>query len=631
MTNVVRAPFGGRALPAEEPAFDREVTEPAPGEGPPDHGGGPGGPGGNPPPDGPRDEAPDFGRVVPLGVSTRKGQTAYVFLDAVGKQVTLSARDLYQRACLAGLFGGARGAEHLAHHWPEMAVPRGRKGGAPEPTGDYNAEAAGNALMEACSAAGYAEAVELRRDGIWPYRDGLIFHAGDVIIDGDAARPPGLRDGKVIYIGCDARRRPAARSATMGQVAQLAADLKLWRYAAPAAPRLMLGLIGCALLGAAIPWRPHVFVRGVRFAGKSTLGKLVASACGADEPSTDITAAGLRRMFDARAGLIPLDEREADAQGANRVIEIMRGSSDGRGSVTHQADPDSGGVRTWRVAGCFLFTAITLPAMTDADVSRITLVHLLRPAEDRQAEAEAAIARAAALHPGLRRRMLDAWPRWHATWTAARQAALALDATSRSADQLGALFAGAWLLSEDAPLTPHVAAAEMAGIAEFLTTRATALDGDVGSLVLQHMLSSRAMVTERSSDQMTIQAALIEQWKAHLAVTSGGGPEAEQRVRMWRKRLGSIGLRWEIGTATEKWRGVGEPTMGLWIAHTHPAMASIFQGSPWPGAAWREPLRDLPLVQASKGNVKFTHGGDHRATFVPFGLLGITDDDFLDG
>jgi hypothetical protein len=625
VTNVF--PLRGAApARADDAPFDREVTEPPP----EDRHGGPRGPG----PGTPTDGSPHFDRVVPLGVASRKGQTAYVFLDAVGLQVTLSARDLYQRACLCGLFGGERGRVHLAHHWPVMRPKRDARGkivrGETEPTDDFDPEVVGNALMDACSAAGYAEAVELRRDGIWPYRDGLIFHAGDVILEGAAEHRPGLRDRQVIYTGCMARPRPAAEPATMAQVAEIAADLGLWHYAAPAAPRLLLGLVACGLLGAAIPWRPHVFLRGPRGAGKSTLTNLIAAACGAGEPSTDITAAGLRRLFDARSGLIPLDEREADAQGVNRVVEIMRGSSDGRGSVTIQADPDSGGSKAWRVAGSFLFAAITLPPLTDADVSRITLVQLKKLLVDRRGEAEAAIGRAAALHPALLRRMLDAWPRWRQTWPVAREAALRLDATSRSADQLGALFAGYWLLAEDAPLTPRVAEAEMAAIAEFLTTRTDSLDGEAGHLILQHLLSSRMMITERSSDQVTVQAALIEQWRAHFAADTGD-VEAPGRVRSWRKRLGAAGLRWETGREAEGWRGDGAPAPGVWIGHTSPSVTALFQGSPWPGAAWREPLRDLPGVQASKGNVKFPTGGAHRATFIPFGLLGLSDEELLDG
>lgn len=623
MNTVVRPQFGARPLPAEP--FDRVVTEPAPPAPDDPDRGGPRGPG----PTAPREEGPDFGRVVPLGVTTRKGQTAYVFLDSVGLQVTLSARDLYQRACLCGLFGGARGADHLAHHWPELSPAR--KGRPPEPTGDFIAEAVGNALMEACAAAGYAEAVELRRDGIWPWRGGLIFHAGDAILEGEVQHRPGLRDGAVIYTGCNARARPAAAAAAADEVAEIAADLDLWHYAAPGAPRLVLGLMACGLLGAAIPWRPHAFLRGPKDAGKSTLTKLIAAACGAGEPSTDITAAGLRRLFDARSGLIALDEREADADGVRKVVEIMRGSSDGRGSVTHQADPDSGGSKTWRVAGSFLFAAITLPPLTDADVSRITLIQLRRPEQDRRAEAEAAIARAQRLHPALLRRMLDGWPRWQQAWPVARAAALSLDATSRSADQLGALFAGWWVLAMDAPLTPLVAANEMAAFAAFLTTRAEAQDGEAGFLVLQHLLSSRVMVKERSSDQITVQAALIEQWRAQLGADTGD-PAAKDRHRWWRKSLGSVGLRWEKGDGqAEAWRGLGGPAPGVWIAHSSPAMATVFHGSPWPGAAWREPLRDLPGVQGSRGNVDFAHGGKHRATFIPLGLLGITDEDLLDG
>jgi hypothetical protein len=81
-----------------------------------------------------------------------------------------------------------------------------------------------------------------------------------------------------------------------------------------------------------------------------------------------------------------------------KVVTIMRAARC-RGSVKIQADPDGGGVRVFRVCGTFVFGAITMPSLTDADISRITLIQLLRPPADKRAEVEAVIERAHALHP----------------------------------------------------------------------------------------------------------------------------------------------------------------------------------------------------------------------------------------
>lgn len=639
---VIRPAFGGATAPlppADEP-FDAELTGPPPA--PPrkddSHGGGGGGGPGGGEDDGDAGEPVDFGQVTPMGFTTRRGATAYVFLDASGNQTTLSARDLYQRACLKSLFGGSQATSFLIENWP--APTRGKR----KVADDYDAEALGDALMTACSLAGHADGVELRRDGIWRWEDTLIFHAGDrILLPGtgqrwNEERDAGWRDGSAIYVNTPERRDPpAAVAATKMEVADLQEALRMWNFAAPGAPQVLIGLVACGLLGAALSWRPHVFLRGPRGSGKSSLARLIAAACGAGEPSDNITAAGLRREFDARSGLIPLDEREADAEGAERVMGIMRGSSDGKGSVTVQASPDGGGTQTFRVAGCFLFAAITMPAMTEADASRITVVQLRKTEVDRRAEVEEQTEIAAALHPKLLARMLHGWGRWQINWRVARAAAGRRDSTSRSADQVGALLAGWWTLARDVPMTDAIADREIKPFAEFLTTRAEEEASDEANQVLQHLLGSRVPITQRGSDQMTIQAALIAALREQVPL-SWTGPMASEEVReqhraraeMWDKRLGAVGLRVLLDPMKLKgWPFEIDRSPGLLIGQSHPQVKHAFNSSTWPGTAWRGPLQDLPGVHASKGVFKFPHGGAHRAIFVPLGLLGIDDDELV--
>lgn len=631
MTNVIRAPFGGVPARADDPPFDADVTDlkpPAPPAEPaePERGGGGGG--GPDAPKGPR----RYGRVTPLGTGWSRGRKAYVFLDADGERQMHTARDLVQRANLLSLFGGSAGRDVLVDLWPE--APRGKRQSAD----DFDAERAGAELMEACGALGSAEAVELRLGGVWPLKDDLLVHCGDAVIVGADDLGPGFRDGARLYVACQKRPRPAAEAATDDEIGALLEDFKLWTFApehAAIAPQILLGLVACGLLGIAIAWRPHVFLRGERGAGKSSLCRLIAYACGAGEPADDLTPAGLRRMFNGRSGLIPLDERESDAAGVAGVVQIMRGASDGDGNVTVQADTDGGGTATFRVGGSFVMAATTLPALTPADASRITVLQMRQGQADRRTEVEAAQARARALHPKLLRRLLDAWPRWPAAWRAARDAAGALQATSRSMDQVGALMAGWWSLVESRPLTPTVAAAEMARFAELLQTRAAAQDEGAGQLVLQHLLGSRIVITERGSDQMTVQAA-IERAVRTQVVWNQATDANDQRPTMaddmkralramgasglFLNALGLMGRGWP-------WPFDGPPLPGLLVATELPGPRNLFAGSDWPKTAWREPLRDLPGAMVSKRTMKFPAGGPSRVVFVPLAGLGITDDD----
>ncbi|NKC33487.1 hypothetical protein [Falsiroseomonas selenitidurans] len=636
---VIRPAFGGATAPRppeDDIPFDREVTGPAPAPPDDDDRPGGGGGGGGPPGAGGAEDGAHFGPVVPIGVTTRKGATAYALLDANGLQVVHSARDLYQRAVIKSLFGGQSATEFLIGHWP--LPPRGKRA---SPT-DYDAELVGDALMSACSAAGHAGAVELRLDGVWPHGKGVLFHAGtEVLLPGpegrwDEARRPGFRDGRAIYVFAPERREPpAAEPALRAEVADLEEAFRMWAFASPVGPQVLVGLVCCGLLGAAIPWRPHVFLRGVKDAGKSTLARLVAAACGAGEPSTDITAAGLKRQFDGRSGLIPLDEREADARGVKQIVEIMRGSSDGEGSKSAQTALD-GGVQVFRVAGSFLLAAITLPSMTDADASRITLLHLRRPEARQRADLDAAMQLARDLHPKLLARALGGHGRWRENWQVARQVAQGMEGTSRSADQIGALVAGWWTLARDGVMAPDKAREVMAPYEEFLTTRSAAEFTDTGFLVLQHLLGSRIAVFRRSSDQLTVQSAIIASLRAQVPLMSDrlhgeARDMAQDQARAWDRRLGSVGLRavFDPHGSMKGWPFPGARTAGLLIGQAHSAMRAVFHGSPWPDEAWRGPLLDLPGAQLSRGPVSFAHGGQSRAVFVPLVHLGIDDADLV--
>jgi hypothetical protein len=633
---IITGPFSPRAPQADAP-FDEEVTAPPPA--PPEEvedrrGGGSGGGRGK------RAKPGDFGPVVPLGTTTSRGTTALVFLDAAGKRSMLSAAQIRNASWLSLLFGGDDGRETLMRLWPKRTPVTDAEGkpvlddkGEPKMavTG-FNPVAAGDALISACVRAGDAGAAELRRDGLWRHSDGsLLHHCGNLVRYAGADHAPGLRDGIAIYVSAERREPPAPAEATIAECEALEEAFRLWNFADPASAELLMGLVACGIYGAVLSWRPHVFIQALEGSGKSSLNRLVALACGAGEPSTDISEPGIRRMYNSRSGIIPLDEAESNAHDVGRVVGLMRGASDGEGSKTVRAAQDGSGHEVFRVAGCFLLTAITQPKMTAADLSRITRIDL-RPIEvDRTEEVRAAQAMARELHPKLLARLLARWPQYEASLAAAREAVLATDSTGRSADQLGALFAGWWVLHSDAPLTPDQARDVMPRFAGFVSTRAEAAEHNTARRALNHMLASRVPVGLRSGDYMTLQQALSEADGAHWAAVGAkqrgdaGVYALEQQAKSWRKKLGGLGLRLIYGPEKDAWPGKGPPTPGVWVRNGAPPIEACFAGTEWSGGAWEGLLRQLPDAQVSKTSMKFTGGGQDRAVLVIMEHLGLED------
>jgi hypothetical protein len=588
-----------------------------------DRAGGGGGAGGGA---GAEDDGQRFGAVVPLGVRTRKGATCFVFLDAAGLETTLSARDMHAPAIIEALFGGRPAHRFLEQRWPHF-VPARDQNGKPQrdergglvmvPAG-WSARECGADLVAACTKIGAADDAEFRRDGVWSDgQGGLAVHCGNAIYVGDQKREPGLRQGRAIYISAPRRDRPAETPATAAEGLQLEEDFRLWTFApahAPVAPQLLTGMVACGILSAALGWRPHMAAHGPAGAGKSTLARLVSYACGMGMPSEDVSEPGIRRLFNARSGLIGLDEKEATAANSQAVLNLMRGASDGEGARSVRA-AEGGGVDIFRVAGCFFLAAINPPHLSLADSSRITLILLRRGPkdEDRKERVMAALARAKGLYPRLLTRLVKGFGWYRESFEHFRAAAIRADATARSADQIASLLAGWQTLTADGPVEPAVAADLLSPFVALTTTAEDAEEEDAGRQALRHMLGS---VVQVDRDRITIAQAISDGVAAILDYVrqrgQEGEPAREEAFKRWRRRLGAIGLRYHE-----------TPRPGILVANGAPIINAAFAGTPWANMAWQRPLRELPGAVETKGSVKFAGNAQSRAVLLPLELFGL--------
>lgn len=572
-----------------------------------------------------------FGNVVPLGVRTRRGSTCYVFLDAAGLETTLSAKDMHSPAIIEGLFGGRFAHKFLCERWPHYIPQRGQDG---KPIRDdegkvvmvpagWSARECGADLISACTRIGAADDAELRRDGVWSDgQGGLVVHCGQRIFAHEKEHGPGLRQGKAIYIAAPRREAPSAEPATAQECLLLEEDLRLWTYApaiADQAPHLVLGMIACGILSAALEWRPHMTTWGPAGAGKSTLVNYAALCCGLEEASDDVSEPGVRRLFNARAGLIPLDENEAAVAQTAQVLNLMRGASSGRGAIVVRAGEGSG-VDVFRIAGSFFLAAINPPHLSLADASRITLILLRRgeTSEGKKKRLDEAMARAKAAYPRLLTRLVLGFGRFQENLAQFRSAAIRAQATARSADQLASLLAGWQTLTQDDPVTPAQADMLIDPLSALTTSAEDAEEEDSGRQALRHLMGSLVQV---GRDRLTVAEVIgegvraIRKWSAF----KGQDSEAELRDAMdrWVRRLGAIGLRYHE-----------TPCPGIMVANGAPVIEGAFQGTPWSGKAWQRPLRELPGAVEPKGSVKFRGNAQTRCVHLPLELFGgVTDDD----
>lgn len=524
-----------------------------------------------PPPKAREDGLPEDCPIIALG--TDRG--SFCYLDPL-RQIRLLREDKHGRLNLTGLFCSA-----AAQEWLYQCFPRLGKDGAV--TG-IRWEKVAEALMAACARRGVWSPLErVRGPGGWLGAGGeLILHCGDqvLVVDGplEYTREPG-QVGQVVYPASAALPRPMPGPVGGGFAAELLALLSTWAWRRPDIdPVLLLGWIGCAILGGALQWRPMLWLTGGAGTGKSTLQDHVLKPVfdGAAVMVGDTSQAGLRQAL--RCSTLPalVDELEANADGrkAQGVIELAKLAASG--ALVLRGSSDHGEVQ-FQVRSAFLFSSILIPPLAPAERSRIAVLDLdplagrTRPRFDAQRLAE--IGRA------LRRRIIQAWPRlgeviarYHGALGATEGEGERMDA--RGADVFSALLSLAEIL---------------------LVDDVEELDGAQRAWP-EMVRASEAVAIERVRDEDELLAYLLSS-----TIDPGWSGEPRRTVAQW--LLAALGRDKDFD-ADKAVRTLG--TCGIWVgrygvdgvhgaapvpcvgfAAKHQGLARLLDGTHWTGPAGR--------------------------------------------
>lgn len=549
--------------------------------------------------------------VKPLGVA---GDRMW-FLDGIGQVRFLDPP--YGKGHVLGLFGGR--LEWLTWAWPRWGKEKLINGFA-------NEEAAAS-LIKACMAKGPWESVDrMRGRGCWTDRAGnLVVHAGDRVYVGRQAHAPGEL-GEHVY---PTRARIPGPIGLKDEVPfnpapLLRSTLRTWNWSRPEIdPHLLLGWIGAAFLGAALPWRPMAFITGDKATGKSTLQALLKGIFGEWLlQAADTTAAGLYQHVGLDSVPIAVDEleSESDVRKQRAVLKLARLASSGsvmlRGGDRHNPVE----FKAW---SAFLFSSINAPPLEPQDLSRMALLRLDRLPEGQKPpqidmQAFGLVGRC------ILTRLMTEWPRFHETATAFAGELAAAGMDGRGQAQFGTLLACADMIEhegwDEARLQfAHEGEGELVPWRRLLKpSQMHEYEDQVENwrACLSHLLSVRVEAW-RNGTRQTVGQLL----QGYLGLNDRGAEAERLEITEANRELAQAGLR----IVFREREGRQRP----WLAvHNQGVLVrGLFEGSKWAGelgaSVWSQALRQGPRAQLWETGQVRINGVQLKATLLSLdGLYG---------
>jgi hypothetical protein len=541
--------------------------------------------------------------VVPLG---KLGQVCW-YLDEQRQLIGLDPQK-HAKQHIRSLFG--RRSDLCDDYWPRI-----NDKGEPKGHGQWHPEIAADILQRACAFAGIFDPQgRVFGRGAHRGKDGeLILHCGDVVYvaaEQSGYQQPGVIAGDV-YPTAPAIPRPEAIEQGTGPGEQLLAYYRAWHWARVLVdPMLLLGWTGCAIVGGALPWRPHAWITGSSATGKSTLQDGLRDLFdGGALHTADATEASLRQLLKQQTLPIFFDELEAseDPRKQKAVIGLARLASSGgeifRGGQDHEG-------HTFKAKTCFLFSSILMPPMLQQDRNRLAILEL----EKIPKGAAAPVIDSAELRllgRQLRRRLIDQWPRFDVLLAKYRSALAEVGHGGRSQDQFGTLLAIADLLLYDVADDAVIEEAASWVAADSLAEKATDLPDE--EECVNHLASS--ILRTRGGDEP-------EPIARHIRTALQ--PEGDKA----RERLENIGLRivdaklGEGGTVGVAKPGTAAATGELFlaIANSGTALEQIFERTRWVEGGWSQALRRVDGAH-KRAKVRFAGARPVWSTLIPLSSI----------
>lgn len=339
----------------------------------------------------------------------------------------------------------------------------------PANRGLFSVDQAQNTLISRSVYYGIFNDSRIRGRGAWIDKKDVVVHTGEkLIVNGKETALSAYKSRYIYEIGEELGftmeeplpTRSANRLLELCQLINWERDIDAY---------LLAGWCVIAPVCGAFSWRPHIWLTGGSGTGKSTLFKKVVRRCLGESALSvqgETSEAGLRQLLHHDAMPVVFDEAEGNDRKAQdrmqTVLSLMRSSSTADSGI--MAKGTSGGsAMTYSIRSCFAFASIGVQVAQQSDRSRVTILSIkkAKPGEDEKRVAEnwkkflskhvqimtdEFVAR-------LRSRTISMLPvilKNTATFSAAAASVLG---EQRAGDQIGALLAGAYSLSNNGPIS----------------------------------------------------------------------------------------------------------------------------------------------------------------------------------
>jgi hypothetical protein len=559
--------------------------------------------------------------VIPLG---RNGRTFY-YLTPLRQMIALGDKEHSQQS-IPSLFSPKDFL--LETYWPRRKVIKKKVGQdvvEEWTTVGWDVAACFRQLMKSCTNLGVWKTGErLRGPGGWTDYDGkLVYHCGNKLWSLDpkgkvVIREPGRYDG-MVYAADAPLILPYDEPVPgpEGPAEELWDLFKTWTLSRRAIDSmLLLGHVGCSMVGGALPWRPMIFITAEAEAGKSTLQEIMREVHGPGGMITaeDATEAGISSLVGMSCLPVSIDEIEAEADNerAQAVIRLARLASSGglrvRGSSSHEGHQS-------RVLSTFAFSAINAPSLAPQDRRRMGIIRL------------GALVKGSAsftvvpsyfhdMGAKLKRRIADHWHRFSHTQRLFREMLFRAGHSRGGLDQYGTMMAMAHIMLYDHDPDDGMMkawekdfnAAEFRETSDIRSSAESCLDELVQSQPDVFKGGTRKSVAQLVREIVDFKPTAAEK----MGIETGNDP---QEIRTLKDYLSATGL----GIVTSR-----NGATYLAVPYAHKLVAQLYRDSAWKAVAgntggWVEALSRLPNVKI--GTTAKIAGRPTRSLLVPVDLV----------
>lgn len=496
---------------------------------------------------------------------------------------------------------GKKNLYRLAPHAYWVANYAGKKD-------DFDENAAASSLMGTCQRAGIFSISRVRGRGVWLNREGLVIHYGDKVSIAGTEYKPFLTPGRHVYELAEALGFDECNPVDDVQGAIFPDLIKELNWESPEQAMWFSGWLTCALIGGALPWRPHIWLTGAAQSGKTTLSGIIKTVLRNNclYIKSVSTEAGIRQTLKADCLAVVMDEAEReDATSHGRIQSILtlaRQASNDDDSRIVKGTP-TGTALNFQIRSPFCLSSINSALVQSADKTRFTNIELSSNKLSGDAYKAWRLKMDTLLTEdyvqALYQRIFAAVPLIVANAKTFAHAIEAKTGDRRLGDQYGALLAGHRCFYEIKEYSPE----DAQWFIDDLTFNAER--ENASGINDQHSLLNKIMqyVMRVPKDKGFEEISIAEMC---------------QRVHKGRDQYGECQSL--LGST-----GIRVIDNSIAIANDNDNLAAILKNSRWPHN-WQQTLKRLTFASSSPKTVYFSPGCKPRAVILPIEQVIFEDD-----